>query len=126
MEKYFYTETDESVSFGDVLRLVLNKNIEGGKVTIEKDVEINESTLDFLIEIGVIEAHEIEEEEHILDFDEEEPCSQLAYLIEDFERLEKRTDELEELTNEVCSLLKKLVKKEEDKEEKKNAQPKKK
>ena len=126
MEKYFYTETDESVSFGDVLRLVLNKDIEGGKVTIEKDVEINESTLDFLIEIGVIEAHKIEEEEHILDFGEEELCNPLTYLIEDFEKLEKRTDELEELTNEVCSLLKKLVKKEEDKEEKKNAQPKKK
>lgn len=126
MEKYFYTETDESVSFGDVLRLVLNKNIEGGKVTIEKDVEINESTLDFLIEVGVIEAHETEEEEHILDFSEEELCNPLTYLIEDFEKLEKRTDELEELTNEVCSLLKKLVKKEEDKEEKKNAQPKKK
>ena len=126
MEKYFYTETDELVSFGDVLRLVLNKDIEGGKVTIEKDVEINESTLDFLIEVGVIEAHETEEEEHILDFSEEELCNPLTYLIEDFEKLEKRTDELEELTNEVCSLLKKLVKKEEDKEEKKNAQPKKK
>ena len=126
MEKYFYTETDESVSFGDVLRLVLNKDIEGGKVTIEKDVEINESTIDFLIEMGLIEAHETEEEEHILDFSEEELCNPLTYLIEDFEKLEKRTDELEKLTNEVCSLLKKLVKKEEDKEEKKNAQPKKK
>ena len=43
MKKYFVVETDEAIEFGDVVNLTFFKEIEDGKVTIEKEVEFNEA-----------------------------------------------------------------------------------
>ena len=136
MKKYFVVETDEAIEFGDVVSLTFFKETEDGKVTIEKDVEFNENSMDLLIETGFIEERETEEEEDVnndlLDF-EDSPCETLTNLVEDFEALEERVDKLEnmhkdyvELTHEMLDTFKEFVLNTPDKEEKKNGQPKKK
>ena len=134
MKNYFCIETDEQVNFGDELHLTFFKNTENGKVTVEKGITLTEDTLDWMIKMGFIEEREVEEEENnspendLLDFGDETPCEALEALEEDFERLEEKVERLETLAVGVCkemvTLIKELLK--EDKEEKKNAQPKKK
>jgi hypothetical protein len=123
MKKYFVVETDEAIEFGDVVNLTFFKEIEDGKVTIERDVEFTEDSMDRLIELGFIEEREVEEED-LIDF-EDEPCEALSALEEDFEALEERVDNIEGLTKEIYDTVKSIVA-EIEKEEKKNAQPKKK
>lgn len=120
MKKYFVVETDEAVEFGDVVNLTFFKEIEDGKVTIEKEVEFNEDTIDWLIEMGFVEEREVEEND-LIDFGNEEPCEALVALEEDFEALEQRVDAMDAMIKEIYDLIKSSVK-----EEKKNAQPKKK
>ena len=120
MKKYFVVETDEICEFGDVLHLVFFKEIKDGKVTVEKDVEFSEDTMDRMIEMGFVEEREVEEND-LIDFGNEEPCEALAALEEDFEELEQRVDAMEVMIKEIYDLIKSSVK-----EEKKNAQPKKK
>lgn len=101
MKKYFVVETDEICEFGDELHLNLFKEIEGGKVTVEKDVEFNENTMVLLIEMGFVEEREINPED-LIDFengDEDDPCEALATLMNDFEALEHRVDMMSELVN---------------------------
>ena len=120
MKKYFVVETDEICEFGDVVNLTFFKEIEDGKVTIEKDVEFSEDTMDWMIEMGFVEEREVEEND-LIDFGNEEPCEALVALEEDFEELEQRVDAMEGMIKEIYDLIKSSVK-----EEKKNAQPKKK
>ena len=120
MKKYFVVETDEICEFGDVLNLTMFKELEDGKVTVEKEVEFNESTMDWMIEMGFVEEREVEEND-LIDFSDEQPCEALAALEEDFEALEQRVDAMEVMIKEIYDLIKSSVK-----EEKKNAQPKKK
>ena len=120
MKKYFVVETDEICEFGDVVNLTFFKEIEDGKVTIEKEVEFNESTMDWMINMGFVEEREVEEND-LIDFSDEQPCEALAALEEDFEALEQRVDAMEVMIKEIYDLIKSSVK-----EEKKNAQPKKK
>lgn len=105
MKKYFCVETDEEIQFGEVITLTLYKDIKGGKVIVEKEVEFSEDTMDWLIEMGFVQERDSEKSE-ILEF-AEEPCDTLANLIEDFETLEERVDKLEE----VCKELKKVIEK---------------
>jgi aconitase B len=120
MKKYFVVETDEAIEFGDVVNLTFFKEIEDGKVTIEKEVEFNEDTMDMLIEMGFVEEREVEEND-LIDFSDKKPCETLVALEEDFEELEQRVDAMEAMIKEIYDLIKSAVK-----EEKKNAQPKKK
>ena len=115
MKKYFVVETDEAIEFGDVVNLTFFKEIEDGKVTIEKEVEFNEDTMDLLIEMGFVE--EREEEKDLLDF--EDKCQAIAYLEEDLEAFEERLGNLEALYKELHDFCK-------SREEKKTASPKKK
>lgn len=115
MKKYFVVETDEAIEFGDAVNLTFFKEIEDGKVTIEKEVEFNEDTMDMLIEMGFVE--EREEEKDLLDF--EDKCQAVAYLEEDLEAFEERLGNLEALYKELTDLCK-------SREEKKTASPKKK
>ena len=125
MKKYFVVETDEAIEFGDVVNLTFFKEIEDGKVTIEKEVEFNKDTMALLIGMGFVEVREVEEED-LIDF-EDEPCEALSALEEDLEVLEERVDNLEALVkginNEVQKLVDALI---EEANKKKNAQPKKK
>jgi hypothetical protein len=115
MKKYFVVETDEAIEFGDVVNLTFFKEIEDGKVTIEKEVEFNEDSMDMLIEMGFVE--EREEEKDLLDF--EDKCQAIAYLEEDLEAFEERLGNLETLYKDLHAFCKSL-------EEKKIASPKKK
>ena len=125
MKKYFVVETDEAIEFGDAVDLTFFKEIEDGKVTIEKEVEFNKDTMALLIEMGFVEVPEVEEED-LIDF-EEESCEALSALEEDLEALEERVDNLEALVkginNEVQKLVDALI---EEANKKKSAQPKKK
>lgn len=123
MKKYFVVETDEAIEFGDVVNLTFFKGIEDGKVTIEKEVEFNEDTMDILIEMGFVEEREVEEED-LIDL-EDESCEALSTLEEDFEVLEERVDNIEGLIKEIYDTVKSIAA-EVDKKEKKNAQSKKK
>ena len=122
MKKYFVVETDEVCEFGDVLNLAFFKELEDGKVTVEKEVKFTEDTMDWMIEMGFIQEREVEGEKDndLIDFGDE-PCEELADLIEDFEALEERVDNMEKMIKEVYDLIKSSVK-----EEKKTAQSKKK
>lgn len=138
MNKYFCTETDEQVNFGDELHLSFFKETKNGKVTVEKDVIFTEDTMDWMIEMGFIKEREEEDEEvntpkdDLIDFDEdeEEKWEVIEDFLEDFENLEKRVDKLEDLTigvlKEMARIVKILIDKEREKEGKKPAQPKKK
>lgn len=123
MKKYFVVETDEAIEFGEVVNLTLFKELEDGKVTIEKDVEFTEDSKDWLIEMGFVEEREVEEED-LIDF-KDGPCEVLSALEEDFEALEERADNIEGLIKEIYDTVKSIVA-EIEKEEKKNASPKKK
>lgn len=122
MKKYFVVETDEVCEFGDVLNLTFFKDLENGRVTVEKEVKFTEDTMDWMIEMGFVQEREVEDEKDndLIDFDDE-PCEELSALIEDFEALEERVDNMEKMIKEVYDLIKASVK-----EEKKTAQPKKK
>ena len=146
MKKYFCIETDEAIEFGEIINLTFFKEIEDGKITVEKDVEFTEDSKDRLIELGFVEEREVEEEEDntpendLLDFDDETPCEALEALEEDFEALEKKVESLEQeieqlkgmhkdyvaLTHKMLDTFKEFVLSLPDKEEKKNAQPNKK
>lgn len=123
MKKYFVVETDEAIEFGDVVNLTFFKEIEDGKVTIEKEVEFNKDTMALLIEMGFVEVREVEEED-LIDF-EDEPCEALSALEDNFEALEERVDNIEGLLKEIYDSVKSITA-EIEKEGKKNAQPKKK
>ena len=146
MKKYFITETDEELVFGDTVELDLTKKTKHGSHTIEGTVKFSELSLPLLLEIGAIEEREVEEEEDntseedLLDFGDETPCEALEALEEDFESLEERVESLEQeirqlkdihkdyvaLTNKMLDTFKEFVLSLPEKEEKKNAQPKKK
>lgn len=139
MKRYFIAETDEELVFGDTIQLDLTKKTKHGQHTIEGEIMFSELSLPLLLEIGAVEEREVEEEEDntpendLLDFGEESPCETLEALEEDFEALEKRVDKLENmhkdyvaLTHKMLDTFKEFVLSLPDKEEKKNAQPKKK
>lgn len=123
MKKYFIAETDEELEFGDKIQVVLTKKTKHGLHNVETECEFSEDTIPFLLEVGVIEEHEVEEDEEnndMVDFDAGETCEALDELIEDFEDLEERVDALEALTKdtydtitEVLNILKEEIKKEE-------------
>lgn len=110
MKKYFVKETDESVEFGDVLSVTFVKKTEDGKVTIEKEMEFNEDTLDLLIEMDIVEERDTEEDD-LIDFEDDAPCEELSNLIESFESLEERVDKMETVIQEVYNIVSGEVKK---------------
>lgn len=146
MKKYFIAETDEELVFGDTVELDLTKKTKHGSHTIEETIKFSELSLPLLLEIGAIEEREVEEEEDntseedLLDFGDEPSCEALEALEEDFESLEERVDSLEQeirqfkdihkdyvtLTHKMLDTFKEFVFSLPEKEEKKNAQPKKK
>lgn len=126
MKKYFVVETDEICEFGDALHLVMFKELEDGKVTVEKDVEFNENTMDWMIEMGFVEEREVEEND-LIDFEDCDNCvygKMLNDLIEGQEDAEKRLDNLEAKVKNLEDYVTAISMN--GATEKKNAQPKKK
>ena len=69
--KYFMAGTDEEVLMGDVISTELEKDFKDGrKLTREVEFELNEDTIPFALEMGIIE--EGDEENDLIDFDDEE------------------------------------------------------
>ena len=146
MKKYFIAETDEEIKIGETLELTFTKEVKHGRIKAKEDVTLNEITLPWLLETGIIEEREVEEEEDntseedLLDFGDETSCEALEALEEDFESLEEKVESLEQeirqlkdihkdyvaLTNKMLDTFKEFVLSLPEKEEKKNAQPKKK
>ena len=146
MKKYFITDTNEEIQAGETLQLDFAKEVKHGRIKTTQDITLDEVTIPWLLKTGIIEEREVEEEEDntpendLLDFEDEEPCEALAGLIEDFESLEERVESLEQeirqlkhihkdyvdLTNKMLDTFKEVVLSLPEKEEKKNAQPKKK
>ncbi len=133
MKKYFVVETDEVCEFGDVLNLTFFKDLEDGRVTVEKEVKFTEDTMDWMIEMDFVQEREVEEEEEndLIDFGES--CDALPALEEDFEGLEEKVDKLEELAKKQDEAIRKLIANQEelikavkDISNKKTASPKKK
>lgn len=65
--KLFIKETDEEISLGDVIDLTLTKDLEDGAVDRTVEVEVTENTLNFLLEMNIIE----QRDEKLIDFCEE-------------------------------------------------------
>lgn len=146
MKKYFITETEDEMVFGDTIQLNLTKKTKHGSHTIEGAIKFSELSLPLLLAIGVIEEREVEEEEDntpendLLDFGDETSCEALEAFEEDFEALEEKVESLEQeieqlkgmhkdyvsLTRKILDTFKEFVLSLPEKEEKKNAQPKKK
>ena len=91
--KYFIVETGEEIQMGDVISFTCVKELEDGRVTVEKEVEFSEDTAALLIELGIVEEENTEDKDFI-DFDEDEDYS-IEEFMEDFEALEQRVDNLE-------------------------------
>ena len=146
MKKYFITDTNEEIQVGETLQLDFAKEVKHGRIKTTQDITLDDITIPWLLKTGIIEEHEAEEEEDntpeedLLDFDDETPCEALEALEEDFEALEERVESLEQeirqlkdmhkdyvaLTHKMLDTFKEFVLSMPEKEEKKNAQPKKK
>ena len=102
MKKYFVKETEEELEFGDILEATFVKELEDGRVTIEKELTFTEDTIDGLLALGVIEEVEEEDENqstiHFCDDSEEE---ELAQQIEDCIKEIKEAIEMDRKEKEV-------------------------
>lgn len=149
MKKYFIADTEEEISLGDVVQVGLENKSKYGTHRFESEVKVTEKEIPFLLDFGVIEEREVEDEdgdpeEEMVDFDRgEDPCPYgygqlLDATIEDQEKLEGRVESLEqeikqlkgmhkdyvELTHKMLDTFKEFVLSLD--KESKNAQPKKK
>lgn len=107
MKKYFVKETDEEIQFGDTIQLDMTKKTKHGIHTVKGEVKFSPMVLPLLLEVGIIEEQEVEDNE-LLDF-EDEPCETLETLLEDFDILEERVDKLEEQQKKVLGNLDKVM-----------------
>ena len=146
MKKYFIAETDEEIQVGETLELDFTKSMKNGRIKHTEEITLSEITVPWLLETGIIEEREVEEEEDntpdddILDFQGNAPCEVLSDIIKDFECLEEKVEVLEgevkrlknmhkdyvALTNKMLDTFKEFTASLPDKEDKKNVQPKKK
>ena len=146
MKKYFIAETEEEIQIGETLQLDFTKSVKNGRIKHTEEITLSKVTVPWLLKTGIIEEHEVEEEEDntpendLIDFGDETPCEALEALEEDFEALEERVESLEQeirqlkgihkdyvaLTNKMLDTFKEFVIDLPDKEDKKNTQPKKK
>lgn len=127
VRKYFMAGTDEEVQLGDVISQELVKDFEDGrKLTRTVEFKLTEDTLPYALDLGIIEyeeeSNDEEQKDDLINFSDE-PCDTLSDLIEDFEALEDRVDNMEKMIKEIYSLISSEVKEE---KEKKNASSKKK
>ena len=115
MKKYYLVGTDEEVLMGDtIVDVPFEKTFDNG-ITLKRkeDFEVTEDSLPYLLDMGVLEECD-EEEDDLVDFDDEETCEAAEELSEDLESLTKRVEKLEELgikQTEVLDIMFKDVKK---------------
>lgn len=99
MKKYFMTGTDDELKFGDMVELDFTReNEKGNTVHHHMEVKFIPELVDMLLENGVIEVEDDENEEESWDAcpELEELSEAFDEMLEDFENLEKRVDAIEE------------------------------
>lgn len=108
MKKYFVVETGEVIEFGEPIVVSMEKDIEKGLITVQKQHFLSEENVDLLLALGVIEERDDEEEENddLLDFEDEEGCPLAARLQE----LEEKQAAMDELLNNQTAILNKMLK----------------
>ena len=91
MKKYFVKETDEEVLFGDIINMNFSKELEDGRVTIEKEFKFSSSLVEALESLGLVE-----EKDCLIDFSDEKKDSELEEEDEeqDFYDLEEAIQDL--------------------------------
>jgi hypothetical protein len=117
VRKYFMAGTDEEVLMGDVISQELEKDFKDGrKLTREVEFELNEETVPFALEMGIIEE---KDEDDLIDFNDEEDegdgfdfrdavCADIEELAANDRAFEKKIKKLEARVasiEELCRLL---------------------
>jgi len=93
MKKYYFKESGKELEFGDYIKLDLTKDTEDGHTRYHHiEGKFIPELVDVLLEEGVIEESEEEDEENTLDFLDEDFINGI---LEANEELEKRVDTLE-------------------------------
>jgi hypothetical protein len=111
MKKYYLVGTDEEVLMGDIISDVsFEKTFDNG-ITLRRkeEFEVTEDSLPYLLDMGVLEECD-EEEDDLVDFDGEETCEAVEELSEDLANLTKRVEKLEELGVKQTMVLDKMFK----------------
>ena len=106
MKKYFLADTDDELVFGDVVTVTLEKQTKKGFHKFVNDVEFSEDNIYFLIDLGVIEERECEEEEEnndLIHFNDDSLNEAFEDLLTDFEALENKVDRIEDIVLNILS-----------------------
>lgn len=108
MKKYFITDSNDELVFGDVAHVCFVLNTEDGKHTFESDVKFSPETLDMFLDMDIVEERECEEEEEEVNtpihFNDDDYCPLDCFE----EALDDLHNELEELKNIHLDTLKNL------------------
>lgn len=122
MKKYFIKSTGEPLNFGDKIEVKLVKKIHGvplyrkAECVFINDKDIIQSLIDTDI-VGVREYHGKDTtatEPPMVDFESDasdttDNTTSMEYLLEDFERLEKRVENMEKKHNDFMATIHKLI-----------------
>ena len=101
MKKYFMKGTDEEIKFGDMLELDCSKDMEDGHICHHHlECKFIPELVDTLIEEEIIEA----KGEDLIDF-VDDGCSQIEKLVNMYNTLEEKIDELHSDLNQIKSLI---------------------
>lgn len=97
-KKYFMKETGEELEFGDIIELNCSKELEDGRVTIEREIKFSEDTVEVLLDLGIIEV-----EDSLIDFsdDGKDACEDCPFNNFHWNEFDKRLKELEAMFNSV-------------------------
>ena len=96
MEKYYLTGTDEEILLGDVISVDFEKEFsEGKKVKRTEEFKVTEDSISYLLEMGILEVEDDEDDEELIDFDEEEYNDFKEAVAQDIEELDEKISNLE-------------------------------
>lgn len=107
MKKYFITDTEDELQFGDIIELDFVKDRNGKTLHKHLEIEFTPATIAFLLDEDIVEEREVPEEEQDTDLNEEEGMTEeeiqdyFDAIFEDIEALEMRIEELEDKTKKV-------------------------
>ncbi len=96
MKKYFMQGTADELEFGDQIMLDLTKDMPNGKVQHHHlDCKFVPELVEMLLEDGIIEEHEVEDEDNGLEKPLDEGCPMMDELVKANQNLEHRVYDLE-------------------------------
>jgi hypothetical protein len=98
MKKYYMSETEEEVKYGDIVEFEFDDNSEGFELHHTVECKLTEESADFLEELGIITS----EDKDLIDFSEDEEFCPCYYGV----TLEKIEEEIEELRKKMDALIK--------------------